>query len=415
MMEPEIQPDNVQAQPLLDSEVTVRPRPMAQSGNTLLAALLASLLTGLILLSAGPSLVAPRAGRGLEARLDQLDRRLAAMEKSLPGAAEREGVPLAAGGGASGAGGSVTAVAERVGPAVVGILAGNVAHPQTARGNFRVPQSSGSGVIIDERGYIVTNNHVVDGADNIKVVLYDGRRVNATIVGTDPRTDLAVLKVEAANLPVAKLGDSDSIRIGEPVVAIGNPVSMTFQRTVTAGVVSGLARSLRLDSGSVVEVLQTDAAISPGNSGGPLANLRGEVIGITTAKVSLPDVEGIGFAVPANTVRWIVTRLMGEGRVVRPWLGVGIVEREEALDQGINLERGLYVAEVVKDGPAALAGLQVGDVILAVDGRQVDSYFALRRYLETQRAVGDKVSLLVERGQQRLTFQVILQKMPEQA
>ncbi len=414
MTDPEIHANRAQAEPLLGGEATGRPQPAPQPVNALLAALLASLLTGLILLSAGPSLVAPRAGRNLETRLEQLDRRLAVVEKAVPGAADREGVPLAAGGGAA-ASGSVTAVAERVGPAVVGILAGNVAHPQTPRGNFRVPQSSGSGVIVDKRGYVVTNNHVVDGAGTIKVVLFDGRRVNATIVGTDPRTDLAVLKVDAANLPVAKLGDSDSIRIGEPVVAIGNPVSMTFQRTVTAGVVSGLARSLRLDSGTVVEVLQTDAAISPGNSGGPLANLRGEVIGITTAKVSLPDVEGIGFAVPANTVRWIVARLIDQGRVVRPWLGVGIMDREEALDQGINLERGLYVAEVVKDGPAALAGVQVGDVILAVDGRQVDSYFALRRYLELQRSVGDRVALLVERGQQRLTLQVILQRMPEQA
>lgn len=397
-------------QPAIQPETAARLGVVQQPGNVLLAALLSSLLTGVVLLAAGPWLVAPRAGRSMEARVDQLERRVADLEQ--PGA-RKEGVPLAT--GAIGQGGSVTAVAESLGPAVVGILAGNVAHPETGRGRFRVPQSSGSGLIIDRRGYVVTNNHVVDGASTIQVVLYDGRRVRASIVGSDPRTDLALLKIEADGLPVARLGNSDSIRIGDPVVAIGNPVSMTFQRTVTAGIISGLARSLRLDNGTVVEVLQTDAAISPGNSGGPLANLRGEVIGITTAKVSLPDVEGIGFAVPSNTVKWIVSRLAQEGRVVRPWLGVGIMDREEALDQGVNLERGLYVAELVKDGPSALAGIRIGDVILAVDGQRVDSYFALRRYLETRRRVGDVVEVLVQRGQQQLTFKVTLQRMPDES
>ncbi len=390
--------------------------------NAFLIAALSSLVTCVVMLVLAPALVYPRVADLLRPELKKVERQIAQLQSSGAGSAVRYVASpdmgwLAPSSDASGLPPvtAVTLASEKVGPAVVGIIAGSDSE-EAGNGRFHNgsfgQQSSGSGLIFDSRGYIVTNHHVVDGARSIDVILADGRRLAARVVGADPRTDLAVLKVEASNLPVAELGDSDKVRIGDLAVAIGNPVSMEFQRTVTAGVISGLGRSLRVTPNNAIEVIQTDAAISPGNSGGPLANALGQVIGINTAKMSLPDVEGMGFAVPINTVKRVAAELIQSGKVTRPWLGVGILEQDEAAQRGISFDHGVMVYEVVPNGPAAVAGIRVRDIILAVDGKATDSYLTLRKLLEAKR-VGQRVELRVRRGEQELTIGVVLGQMPE--
>lgn len=307
----------------------------------------------------------------------------------------------------------VTLAAEAVGPAVVGVVAGGETNPASSRfhgGSETI--SHGSGLVFDARGHVITNHHVVNGASLIKVVFPDGRRLDARLVGVDPNTDLAVIKVDAEGLTTAQLGDSDLVRIGDLAIAIGNPVSLEFQRTVTAGIISGLNRSLRLDNRTLLEVMQADAAISPGNSGGPLVNALGQVIGITTAKLSLPDVEGMGFAIPINTVARIVDQLIVEGKVTRSWLGVLVYESREAPESGAAPEPGVLVAETVEAGPAQGAGIKAGDVILAIDDRPIRDYSALRSVLESKR-VGDDVVVTVKRDKETLEIALKLGKMPD--
>lgn len=325
------------------------------------------------------------------------------------------GMPGGSGGnGAGGAGGipaekgTVTYAAEAVGPAVVGILNKAIAYDI-----FRRPyteQRSGSGVFFHQDGYIVTNNHVVAGASELLVSLADGRVLTGTIVGTDAFTDLAVVKVNATGLPVAAFGDSDALRVGELAVAIGNPVGLEFARTVTAGVVSGLNR--RVQQGErTFTLVQTDAAINPGNSGGPLCNGNGEVVGINTIKFADEAIEGMSFAIPINTVRPIVNELVLNGRIVRPWLGVRIVDKADAARYGVSLERGVLVVEVIARGPAASAGLRSGDVIRAVGGQAVNSVVELTDAVQTHR-VGERVPVKVLRGGSELTYTVTLGEMP---
>lgn len=391
--------------------------------NAVLIASVSSLLTAVLMLVLAPALVYPRVAELLRPEIRRIERQVAQLSSPGDGAAVRYvaspdmgWVGAAPGNAALPPVTAVTVASEKVGPSVVGIIAGGGETPQGDEGRFHGgsfgQQSSGSGLIFDPRGYIVTNHHVVDGARSLEVILADGRRLEARVVGADPRTDLAVLKVEASNLPAAELGDSDKVRIGDLAVAIGNPVSMEFQRTVTAGVISGLGRSLRVTPNNAIEVIQTDAAISPGNSGGPLVNALGQVIGINTAKMSLPDVEGMGFAVPINTVKRVATELIQSGKVTRPWLGVGIMELHEAAQRGITFDRGVMVFEVVPNGPAALAGIRVRDIILAVDGKPTDTYLGLRKLLESKR-VGQRVALRVRRGDQEITVEVVLGQMPE--
>src|SRR6186997_3138878 len=220
-------------------------------------------------------------------------------------------------------------------------------------------RASGSGVIVDARGFILTNNHVVENAGEIEVRLSDDRKFPATIVGRDPKTDLAVLKVDAgsAALPVAELGDSDKLRIGQWAIAIGNPFGL--DRTVTAGIISATGRT-RVGVATYEAFIQTDASINPGNSGGPLLNLDGRVVGINTAIVSTG--QGIGFAIPINMARDITTQLINRGKVVRGWLGVAIqdLSPELAAGFGVREDAGVLVADVMKDGPAAAGGLKPG-------------------------------------------------------
>jgi serine protease Do len=265
---------------------------------------------------------------------------------------------------------------------------------------FDVPQHSfkqrslGSGFIISNDGYILTNNHVVGGADEIKVKLSDGREFKATVKGTDEKLDLAVLKIDVkGSLPLAELGDSDAIQVGEWVMAIGNPFGLS--QTVTAGIVSATGRVI--GSGPYDDYIQTDASINPGNSGGPLFNAQGKVIGINTAIIQ--GGQGIGFAIPINMAKAVLPQLEEKGKVTRGWLGVAIqpVTPELAKSFGVEGEKGALVADVTKDSPADKAGLKSGDIIMEFDGKQVQEMNSLPRFVAAT-PVGKKVKLKLLRN-----------------
>ncbi|MBC8015516.1 MAG: trypsin-like peptidase domain-containing protein [Sporomusaceae bacterium] len=307
----------------------------------------------------------------------------------------------------------IVRAAQAVGPAVVGIT--NKAY---ARDSFNrrvlVEQGTGSGVIFDSNGYIATNNHVIQNAQEIIVSLADGRVLTGRVLGADPATDLAVVKVDAAGLPAAVLGDSDSLMVGEPAIAIGNPLGLEFKGSVTAGVISALNRSIEIGERKF-KLIQTDAAINPGNSGGALVNADGVVVGINSAKISVAGVEGIGFSIPVNSARPILQSLIDKGRVVRAYLGVGLMDRNIAATYGyeFNIDKGIYVLQVSKTGPAGKAGLKEGDVILKVAGTDINSVADLRGVIEVQ-AVGTKVDVLIVRGGNQQTISVLLEEMPSQ-
>lgn len=307
----------------------------------------------------------------------------------------------------------VVQVAKNVGPAVVGIT-----NKAVARDFFNRQiemEGVGSGVIFKSDGYIVTNNHVVEGAHEIIVSLSDGTTVNGTLVGADEMTDIAVVKVDAKDLPVAKFANSDEIMVGEPVVAIGNPMGLEFQGTITVGVVSALNRSIDIDyTDRKLNLIQTDAAISPGNSGGALVNYDSEVIGINSAKLAKEAVEGIAFAIPSNTVQSIIKELMEKGYVSRPYLGVTIFDKPTAARYGyqLNISKGVYVFQVALDSPAGRSGLQRGDIILKIDNKEVNSVADIRLDI-AGRKIGDKVILLLDRDGTELATEVTLQEMPQ--
>src|SRR2546421_3169438 len=270
-------------------------------------------------------------------------------------------------------------------------------------------RASGSGVTVDPRGYILTNNHVIENAQDITVRLSDGRKFTAKLVGRDPKTDLAVLKVDApALLPVAELGDSDQLRVGQWAIAIGNPFGL--DRTVTVGIVSATARN-RVGVATYENFIQTDASINPGNSGGPLLNLDGKVIGINTAIVAAG--QGIGFSIPINEAKAVMAQLIARGRVVRGWLGVVIqdVTDELASSFGVREREGVLVADVMKGGPAEAAGLRPGDVVVELNGTRIHEVPDLQRHIANV-APGQRVRLGVVRdgAPQRIT--VIVAEMP---
>ncbi len=241
-------------------------------------------------------------------------------------------------------------------------------------------QGLGSGVIVSNDGYILTNNHVIQEADSIFVRTFDGKRYPAEIIGSDPKTDIAVLRIEAEDLPAVPVGDSDDLRVGEMVMAIGSPMSENLAYTVTQGIVSATGRS-NVGLADYEDFIQTDAAINPGNSGGPLVNLNGELVGINTAIASRSGgFQGIGFAVPVNMATRVMYSLIEEGRVVRGWLGVTIQPLDPALAQAMNLKetKGALVGDVLPDTPADDAGVQPGDVIVGMNGQAIEDYQELR-------------------------------------
>lgn len=278
---------------------------------------------------------------------------------------------------------AVVTVAERVSPSVVNIVVEKDVTVEGRQGRrVQTMPSGGSGVVIAPDGYVLTNSHVVHDARMLEVTMADGRTLPARLIGDDPATDLAVLQTTVSGLPAALLGDSDSLRPGQLVIAIGNPLG--FQATVTAGVVSALGRSLRSSTGRLIEnVIQTDAALNPGNSGGPLVDSRGRVVGINTAIIQ--GAQGICFAVPVNTARWVAGMLMKDGRIRRAYLGISAESRpihvRVAREHGLPSPLAVGVLSVAAGSPAALAGLEARDVITHLADLPLSGVDDLQRFL----------------------------------
>ncbi len=272
-------------------------------------------------------------------------------------------------------------------------------------------QSLGAGVVVDQNGFILTNAHVVEGADDIWIGIDDRPTAPARIVGIDKDTDLAVIQAAGENLPVARLGDSENLRVGDVVLAIGNPFGVG--KAVTQGIISATGR-YRLGLANFENFIQTDAAINQGNSGGALINTRGEVIGISTAIISESGgSHGIGFAIPISLARQVMEQIITHGRVIRGWIGVSGQQLTPQLAESLGLEDtpGVLVSGVLEDGPADAAGLQLGDVIQAVDGKQMDSSFEMLNHMATT-PPGSKIKLTVSRANQQLELEVQVAERP---
>jgi S1-C subfamily serine protease len=306
---------------------------------------------------------------------------------------------------------TVVDVAEHTGPAVVGIRRRSPEHDPD--NPFAPVLGSGSGVIITPDGYVLTNDHVVRGAPRLDAVLSDGTSAEARIVGEDPDTDLALLRLAHGGLPAATLGESGRLRAGQLVVAIGNPLGL--QATVTAGVISALHRTLRGVSGRLIEdVIQTDAALNPGNSGGALVDSAGRVIGINTAIIG--GAQGICFAVPIDTAMWVVPELLREGRVVRGYLGLAgqtqSFDRRLGRRLGLEVPAGVLIASIAEGGPAAAAGLRPGDLILAVDDAPTPTVDAVHKLLG-RHAIGRTLTLRILREGQVLQIPATVAGQPD--
>lgn len=308
---------------------------------------------------------------------------------------------------------SIVEIARKVGPAVVGI----VATGQSTNNIFLIPtqtQSSGSGIIISSDGYIVTNNHVIDGANTLKVILNTKDEYDAKIVGKDAKTDLAVIKIEASGLTAATLGNSGDVEVGELAVAIGNPLGQELAGTVTTGIISATNRTVTVDD-TEYTLLQTDAAINSGNSGGALVNAYGEVIGINSAKISSTGVESLGFAIPTDIAKPVINDLMSKGYVQgRPVIGINGRNITEEMSSYYKLPVGIYVASVIAFSAAEKAGIKPGDVITEFDGKNVTTIDELNE-LRDQKKVGDSVTLTIVRDGNKQNIEVILgEEMPQQ-
>ncbi|MGG4268550.1 S1C family serine protease [Peribacillus simplex] len=295
-------------------------------------------------------------------------------------------------------------------------------HPfqQQSTESETVESGMGSGVIYKRengKAYIITNNHVIEGAKKVEVSLYDGQKVPAEVVGADALTDLAVLTIDASIAPEGiNFGDSDSMRPGEDVLAIGNPLGLDFSRSVTKGIISATGRSISVNTSDgewELDVLQTDAAINPGNSGGALINTAGEVIGINSLKISERGVEGLGFAIPSNDVIPIVTELIEHGKIKRPYLGVSLANTEELSQYYLQnvpeaAKSGVMVTGIETGSAAAKGGLKEQDIIVKMDGTKISTSAELRKYLYTHKKISDKVKVKVYRGNKEKTLTITL-------
>ena len=297
---------------------------------------------------------------------------------------------------------SIVNAVEKVSKSVVNIASVRMMQDQL----FRVfpVQGVGSGIIIDDKGHILTNNHVIDATDRLRVTLGDSKQVSAKVVGTDEETDLAVVRAEpleinsndAVKFQPVNLGNSEELKVGQIVMAVGNPFGLTGGPTVTAGIISSLNRNVQFENG-ILELVQTDAAINPGNSGGPLINTKGEVVAINTAKI--PYGQGIGFAVPINTVKSILNDLIENGRVTRPWLGISTVKLNPRIASfyRLPLVHGALIVNVEPYSPADNAGLRRGDIIEEIDGNKIESPSQISSYIRKKKMVNDSVTVIVNR------------------
>jgi S1-C subfamily serine protease len=304
---------------------------------------------------------------------------------------------------------SVLKVVEKVTQSVVNINTVRLVH-----GFYYqvVPvQGMGSGVIIDANGHILTNHHVIGGAEKIQVTLASGDVLQGKLVGSCVSDDVAILEVNAENLPAAELGDSDQLRVGQTVFAIGNPFGLAGGPTVTKGVISAVKRSIRSERGLIENLVQTDASINPGNSGGPLVDINGKVVAINAAIV--PYAQGIGFAVPVNTAKRCAQEIIAHGRVMRPWLGVSglTLTPEIASYYNLPVEKGALINEVIPDSPAEKAEMQRGDIIIAFGDKTINTVEDLVREVQKKK-IGEKTRVLLLRDSEKWIADVTLDQTP---
>lgn len=320
----------------------------------------------------------------------------------------------------SSATGSLADIVENASKAIVGIVNMQNQTHYFSGNSQNVQSGSGSGVIFQKNSdsaYIVTNNHVIEGANEIEVSLYNGEKTTAELVGADALTDLAVLKIDSKYVTsVIEFGDSSVLRPGDQVLAIGNPLGLDLSRTVTQGIVSAIDRSISVETSAgewELNVIQTDAAINPGNSGGALINTQGQVIGINSLKISDSGVEGLGFAIPSNDLLPIVDEIIKNGKIERPYIGVSLVSLEEVpraylQDLPNSVEAGAFVTYIDSDSAAAKAGIQEEDVIVSINGEEIKASGDLRKYLYSKSKVGDQVTLELYRDGKLLSVKLNL-------
>ncbi|MGK9265504.1 serine protease HtrA [Bacillus inaquosorum] len=329
----------------------------------------------------------------------------------------------------------ISDMVEDLSPAIVGITNLQTQSNSSLFGSGSSDSSedtesgTGSGVIFKKengKAYIITNNHVVEGASSLKVSLYDGTEATAKLVGSDSLTDLAVLQISDDHVTkVASFGDSSDLRTGETVIAIGDPLGKDLSRTVTQGIVSGVDRTVSMSTSAgqtSINVIQTDAAINPGNSGGPLLNTDGKIVGINSMKISEDDVEGIGFAIPSNDVKPIAEELLSKGQIERPYIGVSMLDLEQVPQNyqegtlglfGSQLNKGVYIREVASGSPAEKAGLKAEDIIISLKGKEIDTGSELRNILYKDANIGDTVEVKILRNGKEMTKKIKLDQKEE--
>jgi len=300
---------------------------------------------------------------------------------------------------------SIIKAVEKVSPAVVNVSTVKLFHDFLF--NIVPLKGIGSGFIFDSKGYIMTNYYVVENAEKVQILLSDGKLLTGKVIGIDPSMDIAIIKVFSKDLPEVELGDSSNLKVGQFVIAIGNPFGLTGEPSVTFGVISSLNRSIKTEQGVIENLIQTDAAVNPGNSGGPLIDINGKVIGMTIAII--PFAQGIGFAIPINSIKQVLSDLINYGKVIRPWLGIVGITMNKALAKYFDLlvDKGVLIIKVIEESPAFRYGLKVGDIIQAINGNEINSIEDLLKELQ-KRKPGEKIEAFIVRGTQKGKIPIIL-------